>query len=91
MPKESDEDSSAQHRKKETNDDEKWIQVQKETLSRPLTVAVTDHSKLNNCYSHRSIQKYLRYLVVGSSPNPMWMQIKRVSQVRSVVYIDIEI
>ena len=57
----------------------------------PLTIAIADHTKLNRFYSHKSIQKYIRYLFTSTCPNPMWLSIKRQSQILHIYYFDIEI
>lgn len=57
----------------------------------PLTIDVVDFSKINRFYSHKSLQKYIRYLFAKTIPNPMWLSIKRQSQVDRIIFIDFEI
>ena len=68
-------------------DDEGWIK-QKKT---PLTIEIANYSKINKYYSHKSLQKYIRYLYANTCPNPLWLSIKRQSQIEHIVFIDIEI
>lgn len=56
-----------------------------------LTISISDYSKVNRFYSHKSLQNYLRYILTQTIPNPMWLSIKRQSLVERIVYIDVEI
>jgi hypothetical protein len=66
-----------------------WVIVRKKRED--LSISICDFSKVNRYYSHRSIQGYLRYLLSQSVPNPMWLSIKRQSQIEQILYIDLEI
>lgn len=58
-------------------DDEGWIKQKKS----PLTIEIANYSKINKYYSHKSLQKYIRYLYANTCPNPLWLSIKRQSQI----------
>ena len=73
----------------EDEGDDGWIVVSKKPVQ--LTVSVSDFSKINRFYSHKSIMTYIRYLLVQTVPNPMWLSIKRQSLVQQIVYLDITI
>lgn len=77
-------DSSTKKRIKVNLDDQKedgkdWIVIRKKTT--PLTISISDHTKVHRFYSHKSIQKYIRYLFTQTCVNPMWLAIKRQSQI----------
>ena len=73
----------------EEKNEEGWIVVKKKDIS--LSISISDYSKVNKYYSHRSLQAYLRYLLTQSVPNPMWLSIKRQSLIEQIIYIDLEI
>lgn len=75
--------------KKEVSPENEWIVVKSKQTD--LTISICDFSRVNRFYSHRSIQSYLRYLLTQSVPNPMWLAIKRQSQIEQILYIDLEI
>jgi hypothetical protein len=77
--------------KPDTNkeDDNDWIVVKKQES--PLSICMSDYSKVNRYYSHKSLQNYLRYLLAKTCPNPMWLSIKRQSLIEHILYIDLEI
>ena len=64
-----------------------WIVVKKKEAQ--LAVSICDFSKVNRFYSHKSLQKYIRYILTQSIPNPMWLSIKRQSLVERIIYIDL--
>ena len=70
------------------NENEEWIKSAKKT---PLTITIANYSKINKYYSHKSLQRYIRYLYPNTCPNPLWLSIKRQSQIEHIVYVDIEI
>jgi hypothetical protein len=88
------EEELGQGRKRVKENDEEgenggWIVVRKKEAQ--LTIAISDYSKVNRFYSHKSLQNYLRYILTQTVPNPMWLSIKRQSLVERIIYIDVEI
>jgi len=81
-------------KKVKVNEEEKsesdggWIVVNKKK-NIPLTVSISDFSKINRFYSHKTIQNYLRYLLTQLIPNPMWLLIRRQSLIEQILYIDL--
>ena len=67
--------------------DGEWIIPKKS----PLTIEIANYSKINKYYSHKSLQKYIRYLYANTCPNPLWLSIKRQSQIEHIFFIDIEV
>jgi hypothetical protein len=57
----------------------------------PLEISIADYNKANRHFSHRSLQNYFRYLMTQSCVNPMWLSIKRQSNIKKLMYIDIAI
>ena len=81
-----DEDENVQ-KKQQSNPNQEWIKPK----TTPLTINICDFSRINKFYSHKSLQKYIRYLFADSCPNPMWLSIKRKSQVERIVFVDIQV
>ncbi len=75
--------------KQEQEEGEGWIVVKKKDAQ--LSVSICDFSKVNRFYSHKSLQNYIRYILVQSVPNPMWLSIKRQSLIQRIIYVDLEI